>query len=258
MNDIKTHLIIPARLKSTRLPNKPLLAIHGKPMILWTAQKAQHAVIKGIAHDYYVATDHEDILHLCRQHDVPVVMTANHHSSGTDRLAEVVDSLRFAESDIVLNLQGDEPLIPTPILAQLKQLLIKKDDCAMATLCEAIESYDDFVASSVVKVVIAKQEALYFSRSPIPYCRDNPQSFLGAYRHLGVYAYRVFAIKAFASWQMGVLERLENLEQLRMLENQQKIAIDIAQMSLPSGVDTQADLDRLNALSLAQLTHYHY
>lgn len=256
MSAPKTHLIIPARLKSTRLPNKPLLPIHGKPMILWTAQKAARATQAGIADDYYVATDHADIFELCCEHEVPVVVTANHHPSGTDRLAEVARQLDFADHDIILNLQGDEPLVPSAILAQLKQLLIDKSDCAMATLCEPIDSYEDFVASSVVKVVMANHEALYFSRSPIPHDRDNPTAFAHAYRHLGLYAYRVFALKAFASWQMGALERLESLEQLRILENHHKIAIDVIGVQLPLGVDTQADLDRLNAMSLSRLAEY--
>lgn len=256
MSAVKTHLIIPARLKSSRLPNKPLLFIHGKPMILWTAQKAARATQAGIADDYYVATDHEDIFRLCCDHDVPVVMTADHHPSGTDRLAEVAQLLGFADHDIVLNLQGDEPLVPSAVLAQLKQLLLDKGDCAMATLCEPIDNYEDFVSNSVVKVVMANHEALYFSRSAIPHHRDNPTAFAQAYRHLGLYAYRAFVLKAFAGWQMGALERLESLEQLRILEHNHKIAIDVIEVKLPLGVDTQADLDRLNGLSLLQLAEY--
>lgn len=248
-----THLIIPARLKSTRLPNKPLLSIHGKPMILWTAERAKRAVADGIADDYWVATDDESIAKVCEQAGVPFVMTDTHHASGTDRLGQVAQLLGFADDDIVLNLQGDEPLVPTALLAQLKALLLEKSDCAMATLCEKIEHYEQFIAPSVVKVVMANRQALYFSRSPIPHNRDNPNDVAHAYRHLGLYAYRVSVLKSFGKWEQGVLESLESLEQLRMLENGQKIAIDLACLSLPVGVDTQADLDRLNAMAISEL-----
>ncbi len=253
---MKTHLVIPARFKSTRLPAKPLLNIHGKPMIVWTAERAATAVADGVADDYYVATDDERIFELCQARVIPVVMTSQAHESGTDRLSEVAHILNFGAEDIVINLQGDEPLVPSALLLQVKQLLLDKPQCDMATLCEPIASYEQFCSPSVVKVVLANQEALYFSRSPIAYNRANPLDFTCAYRHLGLYAYRVRLLTAFATWQMGVLERLESLEQLRVLENGKKIAIDIATLSLPVGVDTQEDLDRLNAMSLSELQRH--
>lgn len=252
----KTHLVIPARYKSTRLPAKPLLAIHGKPMILWTAAKAAKAVADGVADDYCVATDDERIAIVCRQADVPVVLTGNHHASGTDRLGELARLMDYDTGDIVINLQGDEPLVPTSLLVQLKDLLIQKSDCAMATLCEPISDVTQFHTPSIVKVAMANREALYFSRSPIPYCRDNPDDISQAYRHLGLYAYRVQLLQDFATWEQGTLESLESLEQLRVLENGKKIAIDVAGVSLPVGVDTKEDLDRLNAMSLEQLQAY--
>lgn len=250
---MKTHLIVPARYKSTRLPAKPLLLIHNRPMILWTAEKAQKAVADGVADDYWVATDDDRIFAVCQDNGVPVLMTNQNHPSGTDRLGEVASLLNFADDDIVINLQGDEPLVPSNLLAQLKNLLLANDDCSMATLCEKIQSYDEFVANSVVKVVFAKQKALYFSRSPIPLNRDNPTDFTNAYRHLGLYAYRAGLLKTFSTWQMGNLERLESLEQLRILENGHRIAIDLASTHLPVGVDTQADLDRLNQMPIDRL-----
>lgn len=252
----KTHLLIPARLQSSRLPTKPLLTIHGEPMILWTARRAKVALKAGVADDYVVATDDERICQLCQQHKVPVVMTDSHHASGTDRLAQVALQLGYAPDDIVINLQGDEPLMPVILLQQVKNLLINQPGCAMATLCEPIANLDEFVSPSVVKVVIANEQALYFSRSPIPHHRSCPDDYSVAYRHLGLYAYRVHLLQVFATWQVGVLESLESLEQLRILEHGQKIAIAQALTSLPLGVDTPADLDRLNAMPLEALMAY--
>lgn len=251
---MKTHLLIPARYHSTRLPAKPLLPIHGVPMILWTAKKAAAAVAEGVVDDYYVATDHDEIFALCQASGVPVVMSDAAHASGTDRLAEVGQRLGFADDDVVINLQGDEPLVPSLLLAQLKALLLAKPNCAMATLCEPICELVQLHAPSVVKVVkSADNEALYFSRAPIPHHRDNPELLSDSYRHLGLYAYRMQVLRDFAGWEQGVLERLESLEQLRMLENGARIAIDVAKVSLPAGVDTPEDLARLNALPLAEL-----
>lgn len=253
---MSTHLIIPARLNSTRLPNKPLLLIHNKPMILWTAQRASQAVTAGVADSYYVATDDCSIYELCQANRVPVLMTQPNHMSGTDRLAEVARLLTLFDTDVVINMQGDEPLIPPMLLLQVKELLACHTDCVMATLCEPICRYEDFVSDSVVKVVAAEYKALYFSRSPIPYRQDKPLCFNNAYRHLGVYAYRAGLLREFSTWSMGVLERIERLEQLRVLENNQSIAIDIAKKSLPLGVDTKADLDRLNAMTQDTLEQY--
>ena len=254
----KTHIIIPARYKSTRLPAKPLLDLHGKPMILWTAQKALQATF---ADSVCVATDDERIFAVCEQAGVPVVMTGE-HASGTDRLGEVARILGLADDDIVINMQGDEPLVPPMLLEQTKNLLLTNDDCVMATLCEIIDNYEDFYKNSVVKVVKAGNQALYFSRSPMPYDRDaHLTGELGnapknAYRHLGLYAYRVKLLKEFGTWEQGVLERLESLEQLRILENGQKIAIDVAKVALPLGVDTEEDLDRLNAMPVDEFLKF--
>lgn len=248
----KTHIIIPARYHSTRLPAKPLLTIHGQPMILWTAKKALQA---SFADSVCVATDDERIFAVCVAADVPVVMTEE-HVSGTDRLGEVAQLMGLDDDDIVINMQGDEPLVPPVLLEQVKNLLIAHSDCVMATLCEPIDNFEDFHKPSVVKVVWAAHQALYFSRSPMPFDRDGHLSgVLGdapsyAYRHLGLYAYRVGLLKAFGGWKQGVLERLESLEQLRILEQGYRIAIDVAHVRLPLGVDTQDDLDRLNAMSL--------
>ena len=256
----KTHIVIPARFKSTRLPGKPLLKIHGKPMILWVAEKAQLA---DFSDDMCIATDDEAIAKVCTEAGFDVVMTSNEHASGTDRLAEVAAIKGWAEHDIVVNMQGDEPLVPPLLLQQVKALLVQDSDSVMATLCEPIEDYETFMRPSVVKVVSQTsnhlQRALYFSRAPIPCDRDvvlandkniQQQPPKNAYRHLGLYAYRVSLLQQFVHWPQTPLEILESLEQLRVLENGGHIAIATASCHLPAGVDTQEDLDRLNAMSL--------
>jgi 3-deoxy-manno-octulosonate cytidylyltransferase (CMP-KDO synthetase) len=268
----KTHIVIPARFKSNRLLGKPLLNIHGKPMILWVAEKAQAA---HFADDMCIATDDERIAKVCREAGYEVVMTRADHASGTDRLSEVAAIKGWAEEDIVINMQGDEPLVPPLLLEQVKTLLLQDSASVIATLYEPIDDYHTFMRSSVVKVVSAnfdnKQRALYFSRAPIPFDRDmalaiatsNDNSAADvateklpapkqAYRHLGLYAYRVRLLQQFVHWAQTPLENLESLEQLRILENGGHIAIAAAALQLPAGVDTQEDLDRLNAMSLTE------
>ena len=266
----KTHIVIPARFKSTRLPGKPLLAIHGTPMILWVAQKAQAA---SFADDMCIATDDESIAKVCRAAGFEVVMTRQDHISGTDRLAEVAAIKGWSEQDIVINMQGDEPLVPPLLLQQVKDLLIQDSQSVMATLYEPIEDYATFMRPSVVKVVSAiynnNQRALYFSRSPIPCDRDtigdNKAEGLdislppkNAKRHLGLYAYRVSLLKQFVNWLPTALETLESLEQLRIMENGGAIAIAAAKVALPAGVDTIDDLERLNRMSLADFQNDKY
>ncbi|SNT69525.1 3-deoxy-manno-octulosonate cytidylyltransferase [Psychrobacter sp. LV10R520-6] len=267
----KTHIVIPARFKSTRLPGKPLLHIHGKPMILWVAEKAQ---VAHFADDMCIATDDERIAKVCMDAGYEVVMTRADHASGTDRLAEVAAIKGWADHDIVVNMQGDEPLIPPLLLEQVKTLLVQDSDSVMATLYEPIDDYHTFMRPSVVKVVSQthnhQQRALYFSRAPIPCDRDVALAMESksqglsikelsqlpppkhAYRHLGLYAYRVSLLQQFVHWPQTPLEMLESLEQLRILENGGNIAIAAAALQLPAGVDTQEDLDRLNAMSLTE------
>ncbi|TXD98143.1 3-deoxy-manno-octulosonate cytidylyltransferase [Psychrobacter frigidicola] len=273
---VKTHIVIPARFKSTRLPGKPLLMIHGKPMILWVAEKAQAA---HFADDMCIATDDAHIAKVCTDAGYEVVMTSPDHVSGTDRLAEVAAIKGWSEDDIVINMQGDEPLVPPLLLEQVKNLLVQDSASVMATLYEPIDDYPTFMHPSVVKVVSAtvndKQRALYFSRAPIPCDRDmvlaleaeESNSLLtsasilpapkNAYRHLGLYAYRVSLLQQFVHWPQTPLETLESLEQLRILENGGNIAIAAAALQLPAGVDTAEDLARLNAMSLAEFQSYN-
>ncbi|AYO54104.1 3-deoxy-manno-octulosonate cytidylyltransferase [Acinetobacter wuhouensis] len=248
------HIVIPARYASSRLPAKPLLKIHGREMILRVVDQARK--VQGFD-DLCVATDDLRIAEVCRAEGVDVVITDPNHPSGTDRLSEVARIKGWDAQDIIVNVQGDEPLLPAQLVIQVAELLEQKPNCSMSTLCESIHQIDEFQRDSIVKVVMSKfNEALYFSRSPIPYDREGAKLaehalHSNAYRHLGLYAYRVQLLQEYVTWDMGTLESLESLEQLRVLENGHRIAIDIAQVNLPPGVDTQADLDRLNALDVS-------
>ena len=248
------HIVIPARFASSRLPAKPLLLIHGRPMILRVVDQAKK--VEGFD-DLCVATDDERIAEICRAEGVDVVLTSPDHPSGTDRLSEVARLKGWAEDDIIVNVQGDEPLLPAKLVKQVSQLLVDNPSCSMSTLCEPISALGEFQRDSIVKVVMSKHnEALYFSRATIPYDRDGAKQkqqsmHSSAYRHLGLYAYRVKLLQEYVTWDQGVLERLESLEQLRVLENGHRIAIAIAEANLPPGVDTQEDLDRLNSMSIS-------
>ena len=248
------HIVIPARFSSSRLPGKPLLEIHGRPMILRVVDQAKK--VEGFD-DLCVATDDERIASVCRAEGVDVVLTSADHPSGTDRLSEVARIKGWNADDIIVNVQGDEPLLPAQLVKQVAKLLQDQPASSMSTLCEPIHSLDEFKRDSIVKVVMSKhQQALYFSRATIPYDRDGvkqaePVLHQQAYRHLGLYAYRVKLLQEYVTWDMGVLEKLESLEQLRVLENGHRIAIDVAQVNLPPGVDTQEDLDRLNQMDVS-------
>ncbi len=245
------HIVIPARFASSRLPGKPLLEIHGRAMILRVVDQAKK--VQGFD-DVCVATDDERIAQVCQAEGIDVVMTSAEHPSGTDRLSEVARIKGWDSQDIIVNVQGDEPLLPATLVQQVADLLEAHPECSMSTLCEPINDLEEFQRDSIVKVVMSKQEhALYFSRATIPYDRDGaklaqPQLHDAAYRHLGLYAYRVQLLQEYVTWDMGVLERLESLEQLRVLENGHRIAIHVAEASLPPGVDTPADLARLNSM----------
>ena len=251
---MRKHIVIPARFASSRLPGKPLLMIHGRAMILRVVDQAKK--VDGFD-DYCVATDDQRIADICLAEGIDVVMTDVNHPSGTDRLSQVAQIKGWSAEDIIVNVQGDEPLLPAQLVKQVAQLLEDQAQCAMATLCEPIHSLEEFERDSIVKVVMSKtKEALYFSRATIPYDRDGAKLAERtlhdkAYRHLGLYAYRVQLLQDYVTWSQGDLEQLESLEQLRVLENGHRIAIDVAQANLPPGVDTQADLDRLNAMPVS-------
>lgn len=248
------HIVIPARYASTRLPGKPLLDLCGKPMVLRVVDQARK--VQGFD-SLCVATDDQRIAQVCCDAGVDVVMTSIDHPSGTDRLAEVARIKDWSADDVVVNIQGDEPLLPPVLVEQVADLLDTHPQCAMATLCEPVVKLEEFTRSSIVKVVRSQTgEALYFSRASIPFDRDGFKESIQhvpetARRHLGLYAYRVGLLQDYVTWPMGVLEQFESLEQLRVLEQGRRIAIADAQVSLPAGVDTPEDLLRLRALGAA-------
>lgn len=243
-------IVIPARYASTRLPAKPLADIAGKPMIQHVWERA----CESSADRVIVATDHLDVFEVCQSFGADVCMTREDHESGTDRLAEVVTQAALADDAIVVNVQGDEPLIPASVIEQVAHNLASNPEAGIATLCERIEDNAILTDYNAVKVVFnSKGYALYFSRSLIPFPRDKDAATIDLesdawYRHLGIYAYRAGTLKAFTRWPMADLERLEKLEQLRALYQGTRIHVEPACASVPGGVDTPADLQAVNRL----------
>ena len=239
-------VVIPARYASTRLPGKPLLDIAGKPMVVRVAEQAQ----KSGANDIVIATDFEKIVQTAKAHNIKAVMTRVNHVSGTDRIAEVVQTLNWADDDIVVNVQGDEPLIDPKLIQQVAAHLANSKDAVMATACHAIHDEASMINANIVKVVIdANGNALYFSRAPIPYPRDEAyKQNIQAYRHIGIYAYRVGFLKQYTNLAVTELEKIESLEQLRVLHHGYKIGVTITENAPASGVDTQEDLDYVRSV----------
>ena len=246
-------VIIPARFASTRLPGKPLLDIAGKPMI----QHVYEQALKSNADQVVIATDDQRIQELCLTIGATVVMTSAEHPSGTDRLEEVVTQLGLSDDHIVVNVQGDEPLIPPEIINQVAQNLAGNVDAGIATLCERIHDPKHIFNPNVVKVVFDDHGlASYFSRAPIPWARDSFANMsadtmpAGAeyFRHIGMYAYRVEFLKNYVTWLPSMTEKTESLEQLRALSNGVKIHIEEALISPPAGVDTEEDLQRIRTI----------
>ncbi len=241
-------VVIPARYASTRLPGKPLQDIAGKPMVQHVYQQA----LKSSASEVLVATDDARILAAVEAFGGRAVMTSNSHESGTDRLQEVAAQMGWADDHVVVNVQGDEPLIPPQVIDQVAALINSGSAADVATLCEAIHSFEDLMNPAVVKVVADHhQRALYFSRAPIPWDRDafaagTQQLSAGQYwRHIGIYAYRVATLNAFVGWPLAPLEAIEKLEQLRVMANGGSIAVAETCQAIPGGVDTPADLERV-------------
>ncbi len=234
-------VVIPARYASARLPGKPLLDIAGKPMVVRVAGQAA----KGGASEVVIATDFEKIVTVAKQHGFNAVMTRLDHASGTDRIAEVAQKLGWADDEIVVNVQGDEPLIDPKLIQEVAAHLAKSKDAVMATACHAIHDEASLLNPNIVKVVLdANGNALYFSRAPIPYPRDEVyKTNIQAHRHIGIYAYRVGFLKKYAELAVTELEKIESLEQLRVLHHGYKIGVTITQNAPATGVDTQEDLD---------------
>lgn len=248
-------VVIPARYASSRLPAKPLLDLGGRPMIQWVIA----AAVQSGADEVLVATDDERIAAVAldpRTRQSIAVMTSTAHLSGTDRIAEVATKRGWDERTIVVNVQGDEPQLPAPLVGQVASLLEKHEHADIATLSTPVAGLHEFLDPNVVKVVSSRDgAALYFSRAPIPWIRDGaPQGwasqtrFAGAQRHLGIYAYRVDALKRMTALPPGELELIEKLEQLRALQAGMKLVVGVAALAPPAGIDTESDLARVRAM----------
>jgi 3-deoxy-manno-octulosonate cytidylyltransferase (CMP-KDO synthetase) len=255
-------VVIPARYNASRLPGKPLLPLAGKPMIEHVYTQAR----KSAATRVLVATDDQRIAEVVEQFGGEVCLTRPDHLSGTDRLQEVASALGLTGDSILVNVQGDEPLIPPAVINQVARLLHQTPGAGAATLCHAIHSLDELFDPNAVKLVADQSgRALYFSRAPIPWGRDDfapsgrPQltsiaaeeallARLGAKRHIGIYAYRAALLHQFVGWAEAPLERIEKLEQLRILFHGERIAVADAEVPVPGGVDTAADAERVKAL----------
>ena len=242
---------IPARYASTRLPGKPLSLIGGKPMIVHVAERALRAGARQVV----IATDDQRIANAVQMDSIQVCMTSKAHQSGTDRLAECAEQLAWADKQIVVNLQGDEPFAPAEGILQVARLLAESQ-AEMATLACKIVDNQHFTDPNVVKVVVSNlAKALYFSRAAIPLQRDLADQFSDlAMRHIGIYAYRAGFLKMFTSLPQSALEVCESLEQLRVLENGYSIAVATSLAEFPSGVDTQEDLLRADRFWRSQHT----
>ncbi|WP_312119791.1 3-deoxy-manno-octulosonate cytidylyltransferase [Kosakonia cowanii] len=240
-------VIIPARYASTRLPGKPLVDINGKPMVVHVLERARESGAERII----VATDNEEVMAAVQAVGGEVCMTRADHQSGTERLAEVVEKCGFSDETVIVNVQGDEPMIPPAIIRQVADNLAARRDVGMATLAVPIESAEEAFNPNAVKVVMdAQGYALYFSRATIPWDRDRfaasretiGDSFL---RHIGIYGYRAGFIRRYVRWQTSPLEQIEMLEQLRVLWYGEKIHVDVASVVPGTGVDTPEDLERV-------------
>jgi len=239
-------VLIPARMASTRLANKPLADIAGLPMVVRVAQRAQLSLASKVV----VAADDERIVKACQTHDIPALLTRTDHISGSDRLAQACEILGLPDAALVVNVQGDEPLIEPQVINAVAHLLAERLDCSMSTVAHAITDPLELVNPNVVKVVLDRfQTALYFSRSTIPFWRDAalaaPEPPMQTLRHVGIYGYRASFLRAFPNLAHSPLEAMESLEQLRVLWHGHKIAVHVSPETPGPGVDTSEDLERV-------------
>lgn len=244
-------VVVPARLASTRLPNKPLADIHGLPMVVRVAQRAAQSKASQVV----VAADSPEIVSACEKQGVKALLTRMDHPSGSDRLAEASQLLGLNDQDIVVNVQGDEPLIDPELINQVAQLLHDRPAASMSTAAHEIHELAEFINPNVVKVVMSQaQLALYFSRAPIPWWRDGFTNGIttlpspAPLRHVGIYGYRVGFLKSFPSLPVAPVETCEALEQLRALWHGHQIAVHVTHSAPGPGVDTPEDLARVRTL----------
>jgi 3-deoxy-manno-octulosonate cytidylyltransferase (CMP-KDO synthetase) len=239
---LRFHVIIPARYASTRFPGKPLADLAGKPMVVHVCERAA----KSGAASVHVATDDKRIFDVVKAHGHRALVTRADHPSGTDRLAEAAKKLKLKDGEIVVNVQGDEPLIAPRLISQVGNLLGKKPKASVSTACHAIHDEASLANPNVVKVVMdAEGYALYFSRSRIPYPREGEAP---CYRHAGIYGYRVGFLKKYSRLKPAPLEKAEALEQLRVLWHGFRIAVAVSETEIPPGVDTPQDLEAVRKM----------
>jgi 3-deoxy-manno-octulosonate cytidylyltransferase (CMP-KDO synthetase) len=248
---VSFSVLIPARLASTRLPNKPLVDIGGLPMVVRVAQRAALSQARQVI----VAADDAAIVAACERHGVRALLTRTDHASGSDRLAEACEQLGLSGQDAVVNVQGDEPLIEPALIDACAALLDKHSDCAVGTAAHPIHDLADYLNPNVVKVVLDSDgRALLFSRAPLPCWRDGPVDASGRaaalpepppLRHVGIYAYRANFLRRFPSLAAAPLERIEALEQLRVMWHGERIAVHLSPTAPGAGVDTPEDLERV-------------
>ncbi|WP_418054932.1 3-deoxy-manno-octulosonate cytidylyltransferase [Polynucleobacter duraquae] len=246
MNAPEFLVVIPARLGSTRLPRKPLADIGGKPMVIRVAERAQQSNAQSVV----VATDSPEIQAVCDQYRIECLLTSADHPTGTDRIAEVAQLLKLPADTLVVNVQGDEPLIPPELINQVAQTLADNVTCAISTVAVPIVDAAEITNPNVVKVVLNRaNEALYFSRATIPFVRDpDSKQTITHLRHLGIYAYRADFLEAYTRLDPAPPEQTEALEQLRALWNGYRIAVHTASKAPPAGVDTVEDLERVRRI----------
>jgi len=242
-------IVIPARYQSSRLEGKALLDIAGIPMVIHVVKQS----LKSKANEVVVATDDQNIFDVVSKYGFKVMMTNINHKSGTDRIAEVVNSIGWSDNEIVVNVQGDEPLIDPLLINQVAEYLGHKEDILVSTACHSISDYNDFISLNNVKVVLDKNsQALYFSRAPIPFPRDEfNQKIIGKegfYKHIGIYAYRAKFLKDYKDLGRAELEDIEKLEQLRILYAGYKIGVVRSKDTPIAGVDTPEDLAKVRKL----------
>lgn len=239
-------VVIPARLGSTRLPRKPLADIGGKPMVIRVAERAQQSKAQSVV----VATDSPEIQAACDEHRIECLLTSPDHPTGTDRIAEVAQLLKLPANTLVVNVQGDEPLIPPDLINEVAQALANNPACAISTIAVPITDTAEITNPNVVKVVLNRAgEAMYFSRASIPFVRDpDLSSEVTHLRHLGIYAYRADFLQAYTRLDPAPPEQAEALEQLRALWNGYRIAVHTAAKAPPAGVDTPEDLERVRQI----------
>jgi 3-deoxy-manno-octulosonate cytidylyltransferase (CMP-KDO synthetase) len=248
-------VLVPARLASTRLPNKPLADIAGLPMVVRVAQRASQSTALRVV----VAADDLSIVAACKQHGVEAILTRQDHPSGTDRLAEACEQLALDDDDIVVNVQGDEPLIDPALIDAVASALALRPEAAMSTAAHEIDSLDDFLNPNVVKAVLdAQGNALYFSRAPVPWWRDGSVNRVltalpspAPLRHIGIYGYRAGFVRKFPLLPPAPVEATEALEQLRALWHGHRIAVHVTHAAPGPGIDTPEDLARVRALFAA-------